>query len=92
LGVAYRKLGRHEEAIATLKRALIHKPDLLAAHANLLIAYGESGHEAEARAEAVEILRLSPQFSLEVWRQRLPYKDQAELERFLDGLRKAGLK
>ena len=70
----------------------IRNPDYLPAHSELLVAYSESGHEAEARAEAAEILRLSPNFSLEGMRQRLPFKDQAELERFLDGLRKAGLK
>jgi adenylate cyclase len=92
LGVAYRMMGRHAEAIASLQRALIRNPDYLPAHANLLVAYSESGQEAEAQAEAAEILRISPQFSLEVWRQRLPFKDQAELERLLAGLCKAGLK
>ena len=47
------------------------------------------GLQQEARAEMVEVLRLSPLFSLEAGRQRLPYKDQAELERLLDGVRKA---
>jgi adenylate cyclase len=92
LGVAYRITGLYEEAIATLKRVLIRNPDYLPAHANLLVAYSESGQEAGAQAEAAAILRLSPQFSLEVWRQRLPFKDQAELERLLAGLRKVGLK
>jgi len=37
-------------------------------------------------------LRISPNFSLEVYRQRLPYKDPAVLERQIAALRKAGLK
>ena len=92
VGSAYRMMGRQAEAIATLKRVLSRNPHFVPAHAQLLVAYSEAGQEAEAQAEAAEILRLSPQFSLEVWRQRLPFKDQTELERFLDGLRKAGLK
>ena len=63
-------------------------------HLNLAILYCESGQEGKARAEAVEFLRLiaNPNFSLEVWGQRLPYKDPAMVERDLAALRKAGLK
>jgi TolB-like protein/class 3 adenylate cyclase len=92
LGFAYRLLGRYEEAITAFKRVLSRNPDFLPAHVHLPAAYSELGQEADARAEAAEILRLSPHFSLERVRQRLPFKDQAELERLLAGLRKAGLK
>jgi len=46
----------------------------------------------EARAEAAEVLRLNPNYSLEVVRQRSPLKDPAMLERHIAALRKAGLK
>ena len=63
------------------------------AHLLLAASYSEIGREEEARVEAAEIERLgSPQDSLEAWIQRLPYKDQAVLERLFDSLRKAGLK
>jgi hypothetical protein len=42
--------------------------------------------------EVAEILRLSPGVTLEVGRQRLPFKDPQTLERFLAALHKAGLK
>jgi adenylate cyclase len=92
LGHAYRLTGRYEEAIIALKGVLTRDPDFLPAHTHLAAAYSELGREAEARAEAAEILRLSPNFSLEAWRRILPYKDPAEVERYLAGLRKAGLK
>jgi adenylate cyclase len=92
LGMAYRLTGRYEEAIAAQKRAISRNPDFLAPHFHLAVIYSELGQEAEARAEAAEILRISPNFSLEVWRQRLPFKDPAVLERQLAALRKAGLK
>jgi len=92
LGHSYYLMGRYEEAIATLKRVLNRNPDFLPAHLDLAIIYSELGREEEARAEVAEILRISPNFSLEVLRQRLPYKDPAVLERILGGLRKAGLK
>jgi len=56
------------------------------------VVYSELGQAAEARAEAAEVLRLNPQFSLAVHRQRLPIKDPAVLERHLAALRKAGMK
>jgi hypothetical protein len=47
--------------------------------------------EKKAQAEAAEVLRLNPRFSLEVHKQRSPIKDPAVLERHIDSLRKAGL-
>ena len=92
LGEAYRYTGRYEEAIAAYKRALTRNPDLLPAHLGLAVIYSELGREEEARAEAAEVLRLNPKYSLEVLRQMSPYKDPAVLERMIAALRKAGLK
>ena len=92
LGEAYRFTGRYEEAIAAFKSALTRNPVLLPAHVNLAVIYSELGREEEARAEAAEVLRLNPKYSLEVWRQINPYKDPAEVERVVAALRKAGLK
>ena len=60
-------------------------------HLMLAAVYSELGQAAEARAEVAEVLRLNPQFSLEVHRQRMPIKDPAVLERHIAALRKAGL-
>jgi hypothetical protein len=62
---------------------------------NLVWAYSELGREQEARAEAAEVLRISPSFSVEELKRRLPYwrEPRAErAERQLAELRKAGLK
>ncbi|MBX6320849.1 MAG: hypothetical protein IRY94_03390, partial [Rhodospirillaceae bacterium] len=45
----------------------------------------------EARAQAREVLRLHPGFTISQWRLRPPYRDAAVLDHFVDGLRKAGL-
>jgi adenylate cyclase len=84
--------GRSEEAIATLKKSLNGSPADLDAHLLLAAVYSELGREAEARAEAAEVLRINPSWSLEVWRQRVPYKDPAMRERVFAALRQAGLK
>jgi len=92
LGHSYHLMGRYEEAIAACKRVLSRNPNFLPAHESLATIYSELGREAQARAEVAEVLKISPKYSLEVMRQRLPYKDPVVLERQLAALRKAGLK
>jgi adenylate cyclase len=82
----------YEEAVASLQRYLSRYPNFLPAHLNLTVAYSELHQDAEAQAEAAEVLRLNPKFSLEVHKQRMPIKDPAVLERHIAALRKAGLK
>ena len=91
LGWAYSLTGRHEEAVDALKKALSLTPNWLPTHVYLAVIYSELGRKEEARAEAAEILKLSPKSSVESWRQRFPFKDPAEAERFVAALRKAGL-
>jgi adenylate cyclase len=81
LGEAYYLTGWYEEAIAAFKRALVRYPNLLAAHALLAASYSELDREEEARAAMAEVLRLSPQASLEGAKRTNPYKDQAIFER-----------
>ncbi len=92
VGVAYDLAGKPEEAIAPLKQFLSRYPNILDAHLTLAAVYSELGREEEARAEAAEVLRINPKFSLAVHRQRSPIKDTAVLERQLAALRKVGLK
>jgi adenylate cyclase len=92
LGFAYFLTRQYEEAIAAQKRALARSPDHLGIHLVLATIYSELGREEEARAHVAEALRTNPQLSLEVLRQRVPFKDTAPSERISDALRKAGLK
>ena len=92
IGSAYYLAGRPEEAIAPLKQYLTRYPNILDAHLTLAAVYSELGKDTEARAEAAEVLRINPKFSLEVHKERVPIKDPAVLERYLTALRKAGLK
>jgi hypothetical protein len=50
------------------------------------------GREKEAHAEAAEVLRINPKFSLDLFAKRLPHKDQSVIDNYVDALRKAGLK
>jgi hypothetical protein len=74
-----------------LKQYLSHYPNALGPHLTLAAVYSELEKEAEAQAEAAEVLRLNPQFSLEVHRQRVSIKDPTTLERHIAALHRAGL-
>ena len=87
LADAYNALGRSEDVIATVEK--MQNP---AEGRRLLAAnYAHLGMLVEAEAHAREVIRLHPQFTISGWAQRPPYKDNAILERYVDGLRKAGL-
>ena len=95
LAHAYRLAGRYEDAIAVSQSALdLPRPYHLVKFRNrltLTISYSELDHIDEAKAEAAEILKLVPNFSVEVYGERVPYRDPAQAERDMAALRKAGL-
>ncbi len=91
LGYSYFGVGQYEEAIAAYKKALDRAPNDILAHLALTTAYSWAGRKEEARAQAAEVLRINPEFSIIQRAKTIPYKNQADLERYLGGLRKAGL-
>ena len=52
---------------------------------------GRAGRTEEARAAIAELKRVAPDITIETTRQQLPLEDPANMERYLDRLRKAGL-
>ncbi len=50
------------------------------------------GRDKEARAEAAEVIRINPKFSVEYLAMILAYKDQSQKDKLINALRKAGLK
>ncbi len=94
LATAYAFSGNKIKAVATYKRVFDHNPshaDKFNTHLILAILYVELDQEKDARFEAQEILKIVPNFSLVVWGQRNSIKEQAQIERDMVALRKAGL-
>lgn len=50
------------------------------------------GQDKEARAEAEEVLRINPKFSVETYARSVSHKNQAKLDRYIEALRQAGLR
>jgi adenylate cyclase len=85
-------MGQYQEAVTQYKKALRIAPNNILAHLNLAGMYSLLGRDEEARAEAEEILRINPKFSLEYYAKTLPFRNQAVIDRYIEALRKAGLK
>ncbi|MFA1626074.1 adenylate/guanylate cyclase domain-containing protein [Rhizobium mongolense] len=85
------QLGRYEHAVGLLKERLTRNPVTDVSRALLASSYGHLGRFDEARAAWQEVLRVNPDYSLEYRRKVLPYKNPADFELVVDGLRKAGL-
>ncbi len=58
----------------------------------LAIAYGTMCREKEAQAEATEVMRIDPTFSVESLAKRAPMRDQRRIDDYVSVCGKAGLK
>jgi adenylate cyclase len=93
IGQGYNGMQNYAAAVPFLKQGAARYPDNLGVHAELAISYANLGQDTEARAQAAEIMRLNPQFSLKQG-EMLPcmFKDEAFCRHIVASLRKAGLK
>ena len=93
LGALYCVMGQYEKAIAAYKKAISLWPDFLWAHIGLTASYSLAGRMEEARAQAAEVFKINPKITLEDIVKNGYYNYQkADKERFINALRKAGLK
>jgi len=87
-----RIIGRYEEAVATFKKLIQWRPDNVIGQLGLTATYSMMGRDADAQAQAKEVLRINPNFSLDSFSKRTAYKNMDDWNRYMDALRKAGLK
>ncbi|MER8693315.1 adenylate/guanylate cyclase domain-containing protein [Mesorhizobium opportunistum] len=85
------QLGRYEEAADLLMQRLARNAVTDVSRALLAASYGHLGRFAEAHVAWQEVLRVNPDYSLEYRRKVLPYKNPADFELMVEGLRKAGI-
>jgi adenylate cyclase len=94
LGIAYRFTGQYEEAIDALEswRARANPRSALP-HLFLAIFYVEAGRGEEAQVSVAEVLKRNPKASISGYlkAKTFPYKDQADIDKVVDSLRKAGM-
>jgi adenylate cyclase len=87
LADAYDALGRYEDVVAAVQR--MHDPS--EGRRLQAIGYAHLGMMKEAQTAARDVMRLHPGFRISQWIQRPPFRQGPVLERYVEGLRKAGL-
>ena len=93
LGDSYCMMEQHEEAIAAFKKAVGLWPEYIYPHIGLTASHSLVGRTKEARAEAAEVLKINHKITLDDLAKNGFYNFQkADKERFINALRKAGLK
>jgi adenylate cyclase len=91
LGLSYAYTGKYEEAITWCEKAVRQEPNDMIARVMMTVVYSMSGRNEAARAEAAEVLRIQPKFSVEKSAMRCRYKQKIDCEQFYSALSKAGL-
>jgi adenylate cyclase len=83
--LSYGATGQYEEAIKWCEKAVRQEPDSFFAHLMMTAVYSWSGRDKDAQAEAAEVLRINPKFSLDKFEKKAG-------KPLVKALRKAGLK
>ena len=83
--------GRDEEAMNLLWRAIAQNQDYFSGHLRLASLLGLAGRLDEAKRHAAEARRLNPRFGPHSLATYYPTKNQAALQRFVNGLEAAGI-
>jgi tetratricopeptide (TPR) repeat protein len=92
LGFAHYMLKQYAQALSLLRESVSRAPKLRPSYAWLAATHAQMMHSDEARAAAIEVLRLQPDYTIAGTARRLAsFKQAKDEDHFLDGLRKAGL-
>jgi adenylate cyclase len=96
LGYSSFHLRRYNDALSAGEKLLERSrkgelPDSMG-YLLMVATYTELGQEENARKYATEFLSANPNWNLEVMKRRYVYKNQSDLDRLVNAVRKAGLK
>jgi len=92
LATSYSSMGKYDEAVPVYKRLLKAQPGHWLGNIQLTATYSRMERMEDARAQAAEVLRLDPKFSVERFVKSARFKDRDAVKQAADALRKAGLK
>ncbi len=91
LALAYLIAGKYETAAALFRDRILLAPRSDVSRGFLAAALGHLGEVDQARAVWRDLKAINPAYSFDEHVRRLPFRDQAAVERIREGLTKAGL-
>jgi Flp pilus assembly protein TadD len=91
IAVAHYLAGRYPDALHYTSEAARLRPGFLGAHRLRCASLAQTGRIDEARALLAAVRREQPELSAAWVRANVPYQTPEFMERFLDGMRMAGL-
>ena len=91
LGSAYLVAGDFEAAAALFKERIQLSPKTDLSRAFLAVALGHLGKAEEAGLVWRELMEINPKYSFAEHVGRLPFRDQTDVDRLVEGLSKAGI-
>jgi adenylate cyclase len=91
LGTAYLIAGEYEKASGVFAQRIQLAPETDFSRAFRAAALGHLGQIDEARRTWSELKKVNPKYSFDEHVGRLPFKNQADIDRIRNGLAKAGL-
>jgi len=91
LGSCYFMKGQYEKALTYYEKALQRSPNNLETYLSLAGTFAELERQDEAEAAAKKAIEIYHNFSIERYISAVPIKNQADLKKLGDALRKAGL-
>ena len=83
---------RYENACEWGVKIIQENPRFPGGHRLLAASYGQLGRMKEAQAALKDLLLLMPGMTIDDVRKQVPFKKPGDMDRYLDALRKAGLK
>jgi tetratricopeptide (TPR) repeat protein len=89
LGLAFYLKGKYEDAIRTLEQALSFAPNFAWNHIALAAAYAQTGRSEDAQRAVEMVKKLHPFFERDS--SFTLFRNPADRNKFIEGLRKAGL-
>ncbi len=90
-GVAHYLAGRYDEAAAHAEEGTRLRPGFTAAYRVQCAGLAQAGRMDEAKAVLERLKERQPDVSATILRATLPYSTPENLEKFIEGLRKAGM-
>jgi tetratricopeptide (TPR) repeat protein len=89
--IAHMFAGEYDLAVQFGRRTIRENPNFQAAYRPLLASLGHIGQVDEARAHLATLQQAEPDFSIDWFRAHYPPLQKDDSERYLEGLRRAGV-